>query len=82
MKLTADDLKAFDIIDVILPEGEGLHLEPEVGFEALKHELQQAMKKTLSMNKEQLLSERYLKYRQMGVFLEKGENDEKKPSND
>ncbi|PKK88956.1 MAG: acetyl-CoA carboxylase carboxyl transferase subunit alpha, partial [Tenericutes bacterium HGW-Tenericutes-7] len=82
MKLTADDLKAFDIIDEILPEGEGLHVEPEIGFEALKKALQQAMKKTLKMKTDRLLSDRYKKYRHMGVFLEKGENNEKKPSND
>ncbi len=82
MKLTADDLKAFDIIDEILPEGEGLHVEPEIGFEALKKALQQAMKKTLKMKTDKLLSDRYKKYRHMGVFLEKGENNEKKQSND
>jgi len=74
MKLTAEDLKSFGIIDTIIPEEEGLHINPDAGLLNLKTELSKVVKKLNSLTESKLLSHRYLKYRKMGVFIEQGEN--------
>ena len=72
MKLTAEDLKKLGVIDTIIKEKEGLHVEPYFGIENLKTELSKQLKKLTQLPDHKLLEKRYQKYRQMGVFEEKG----------
>jgi acetyl-CoA carboxylase carboxyl transferase subunit alpha len=76
MKLTASDLASFGVIDQIILEHEGLHIDPDFGMQELKKALVVQLKKLKKMSITRLLDERYLKFRRMGTFLEKGEHDE------
>lgn len=80
MKLTAEDLKKLGVIDTIIKEKEGLHVEPYFGIENLKTELSKQLKKLTQLPHHKLLEKRYQKYRQMGVFEEKGVTHESEPS--
>jgi acetyl-CoA carboxylase carboxyl transferase subunit alpha len=76
MKLTAEDLKKFGIIDDILLEGEGLHIDPDFGIKIFKNELIKITKKLSQLSEKKLLESRYQKFRKMGIFLEQGENND------
>jgi acetyl-CoA carboxylase carboxyl transferase subunit alpha len=78
MKLTAQDLKTYGIIDTIIEEHEGLHIDPDFGIQALKKELVNVLKKLSALSEAKLLDHRYQKYRRMGVFIEQGEKSEAK----
>ncbi|MBN2300505.1 MAG: acetyl-CoA carboxylase carboxyltransferase subunit alpha [Acholeplasmataceae bacterium] len=78
MKLTAEDLKTFNIVDTIIKEGEGLHINPDFGINAFKIELAKTLKKLIPLPYTKLLNNRYNKYRKMGVFIEKGATYESK----
>ncbi len=82
MKLTADDLKGFGVIDTIIKEKEGLHINPDFAFDSLKNELTKVLKKLMALKEDKLLKQRYLKYRKMGIFMEQGETDEAKSTED
>ena len=69
MKLTAQDLLHFNIIDEIIPEGDGLH-ESKEGLFHLKSALSSKMAQITQEKITTILQKRYQKYRQMGVFLE------------
>jgi acetyl-CoA carboxylase carboxyl transferase subunit alpha len=72
MKLTAKDLLRFNVIDIIISEPSGgAHLNPAVMATKIKLELVKVIKKLVSKPHEQLLKNRYEKYRCMGVFIEK-----------
>ena len=73
MKLTAQDLMDLKIIDQIIPENEGLHVDPDFGFNQLKNELVIKLKEFQVMSIHKLLEQRYEKFRRMGVYLENGE---------
>lgn len=73
MKLTAQDLLAFKIIDHIIPEQEGLHIDYEYGFTQLKMKLTQSLNKLNKLKSETLLEKRYEKFRRMGSYIEQGE---------
>ncbi len=75
MKLTAEDLYSYHIIDDVIPEGEGLHIETSIGFNHLKKVLSECIKSSVKMNVDERLESRYQKYRQIGLFHE-GERDE------
>lgn len=67
MKITAPDLKSFDIVDVIVPEPEGgAHRDPEEAANLLKEHLLAALQEVNSLSVEELLERRYEKYRKMG----------------
>jgi acetyl-CoA carboxylase carboxyl transferase subunit alpha len=67
MKITAPDLKSFDIVDVIVPEPEGgAHRDPEEAANFLKEHLLTALEEVNSLSMEELLERRYEKYRKMG----------------
>lgn len=76
MKLTAEDLKELKVIDEIIAEGKGLHLEPEIGLGNLKNSLTKQLKKLMKLTKETLLDKRYLKFRKMGEYRESVSNYE------
>ena len=70
LKMTADDLLAMKLIDGIVPEPEGgAHLNPEAGIAALRIMLRQALAELRTLSPEQLIEERYNKFRQMGNFF-------------
>jgi acetyl-CoA carboxylase carboxyl transferase subunit alpha len=72
MKLTAKDLLKLDIIDEIIAEPPGgAHLNPMVTGAKIKFELVKALNKLAGKTPEQLLKNRYEKYRHMGIFIEK-----------
>ncbi len=77
MKLTAFDLKELNIIDEVVFEGKGLHEDKLVGYKNLKEVLIDFIKKESITPIEKLLENRYMKYRNIGVYLE-GEKDESK----
>ncbi|MDY0074456.1 MAG: acetyl-CoA carboxylase carboxyltransferase subunit alpha [Acholeplasmataceae bacterium] len=73
MKLTAQDLFAYHVIDEIIPESKGLHIDPDYGIKALNKALNQRLKQVTKLTIEELLKKRYAKFRQMGIYLEQGE---------
>lgn len=68
MKITADDLKTLGVIDEIIDEKKGLHLSPDVGFKNLSKFIIKAVKKLNKVSIDQLLEQRYKKFRAMGQF--------------
>lgn len=70
MKLTADELLKFGIIDEIILEDEGLNTNPEPGFENLKKSLKKHLNKLMNTPNTTLLKNRYAKFRKMGEYEE------------
>lgn len=71
LKLTAQDLFKFRIIDDIIEEpGEGAHTNHEETAKRLKNKILATLKELLEKEPSVLLEERYNKFRKMGVFLE------------
>lgn len=68
MKLTAKDLYELNIIDKIIKEPTG-----ECSFEkianSMKKEIKSSISEMLKMNKEQLVEQRYNKFRNMGEYI-------------
>jgi acetyl-CoA carboxylase carboxyl transferase subunit alpha len=72
LKLTAEDLKAFELVDEIIQEPEGgAHTDPLAMARALDEHLQKDLTRLKAFSPERLLSNRYEKYRRMGQFFEK-----------
>ncbi len=76
MKLTADDLKEFNIIDEIIEEGKGLNIEPEIGLANLRKSLVKQLIKLSKLPVDTLIEKRYLKFRKMGEYTESVMKDE------
>lgn len=71
MKLTASDLLDYKIIDKIIPEVDGgLHNDPIYSFTILKRELTKKIEDLKKTDLNQLLLQRYKKYRNVGVYEE------------
>jgi acetyl-CoA carboxylase carboxyl transferase subunit alpha len=71
LRLTAPDLLEMGLIDGIVPEGpEGAQSDPEAAALFLRDTLHQALKELSGLTPEQLIQERYDKYRKMGNFFE------------
>ena len=69
MKITAQDLKKFGIIDEIVPEPVGgAHSDPQAAAELLAPHLDRALKDVQKLKGAALMDERYKKFRKMGVF--------------
>jgi acetyl-CoA carboxylase carboxyl transferase subunit alpha len=72
MRIRAQDLLELGIIDKIIPEPPGgAHIDPEQAFRNLDKHIGQALKKFESKPVNEMLEERYQKFRKMGVFVEK-----------
>ena len=72
LKLSAEDLKMLNIIDGIIPEPlGGAHTNPEACAQAIKIALEEHLKALVPLSTEDLLKQRYEKYRAMGLFEEK-----------
>ena len=66
MKITAHDLKGFNIIDYVVEENSSL----EITMSNLKSDLIETLNKYMSLTKEEILEKRYFKYRNMGNYIE------------
>jgi acetyl-CoA carboxylase carboxyl transferase subunit alpha len=72
LKMAAKDLLEMGIIEKIIPEPPGgAHIDYEQTFKNVDKHLSQTLKKLEEKTPEQRLKERYQKFREMGVFLEK-----------
>jgi acetyl-CoA carboxylase carboxyl transferase subunit alpha len=71
LKLTPEDLKKFHLIDEIVPEPEGGAQNDPAGMaKCLAGVLERQMQELLAVNREELISCRYKKFRAMGAFGE------------
>jgi len=68
MKLTPEDLLDLNVIDTILPEAEGMHLNPVPGLNAIHHYIKMELERLNAMPISQLIESRYAKFRKNGVF--------------
>jgi len=76
LKITAPDLLKLGIIDEIIAEPSGgNHWAPRQAAENLKAALMQQLAVLLALSEEQLVDQRYAKFRRMGRFLESGAQD-------
>jgi len=70
LKLTAPDLLGLGLIDGIVPEpGEGAHTDPENAADALRLMLRIGLAEMAGLSQQQLMDERYEKFRRMGSFF-------------
>lgn len=72
LKLTADDLLKLKLIDGIVPEPPGgAHLDAEASIASLRSTLKQALKELSFRTAQEIISERYAKFRSIGTaFIE------------
>ena len=69
--MTATDLLKMELIDGIVPEaGGGAHLDSEAAITAVGRTLTAALSELAGLSTEQLLNQRYEKFRAMGNFFE------------
>lgn len=69
MKITAKDLLAFGIIEEIVPEPQGgAHRDLETQAESVKDALARHLEELLGMNAQELILDRYEKFRKIGEF--------------
>ena len=69
LKLTASDLKRFEIIDQVIPEpAGGAHSNHAEAARLLDPELARALEESSAFSVEERLARRYQKFRRMGVF--------------
>ena len=70
LKLTAPDLLRLGLIDGIIPEPrEGAHVDPDGAAAALRDTLCAALDQLGALSPDQLIEQRYAKFRQMGNFF-------------
>ena len=69
MRVTAQDLAELKVIDEIIPEPEGgAHVDHARTAEILRPHLEKHLRELMRMKPQQLLDERYRKFRRMGFF--------------
>lgn len=74
MKITAHDLKSMNIIDDIIPEvAGGAHRNIKEQASSIKKYLNETLEELLRLSADQLIEDRYNKYRSIGEFLEEAE---------
>ncbi|PKG24995.1 acetyl-CoA carboxylase carboxyl transferase subunit alpha [Niallia nealsonii] len=70
MKITAPDLKELGIIDEIIPEVKGgAHHNVQEQAEEIEQILLQSLKTLRNKSEEELVGERYIKFKNMGAYL-------------
>ena len=70
LKITADDLLKFDIIDDIVKEPQdGAHYDPDTTAKNLKKKIVKNLKELMKLTPEELRNKRYDKFRTKGVFV-------------
>ncbi|MBV8808460.1 MAG: acetyl-CoA carboxylase carboxyltransferase subunit alpha [Acidobacteriaceae bacterium] len=73
LKLTAPGLLQMNLIDGIVPEpDQGAHSDPDAVFASLRETLKTALNELEGLSPEQVIDERYNKFRQMGNFFSDG----------
>jgi acetyl-CoA carboxylase carboxyl transferase subunit alpha len=73
LRLTAPDLVAFGLVDGIIPEPpEGAHTDMDQAAESLRGPLRAALAELGALSRQQLLEQRYVKFRRMGNFFTEG----------
>lgn len=71
LKLTADDLQEFGLVDGVIPEPlGGAHRDPSVIYSTVTETISAAITALKEIPMKKLLEERYAKFRGMGVFSE------------
>ena len=71
LRLTAPDLLEMKLIDGIIPEPPGgAHFDPDTAAQLMRHSLKQALDEMNGLSTEQIIQERYVKFRQMGNFFD------------
>jgi acetyl-CoA carboxylase carboxyl transferase subunit alpha len=71
LKITAEDLLEFGIVDEIIPEPPGgAHKGPELVAVDLKNAIQRHIQELSSLSKDELIEQRYKKFRAIGKVLE------------
>ena len=69
LKLTASDLLELKLIDEVIPEPlGGAHQDHHAAIDILRHAVSTHLNELCKMPTEQLLAERYDKFRRMGEF--------------
>lgn len=69
LRMTADDLLEFDLIDGIVPEPpEGAHMDYDLAAENLRLTLRDALSELTKLSGPELIEQRYDKFRRMGNF--------------
>jgi acetyl-CoA carboxylase carboxyl transferase subunit alpha len=70
LRLTAADLMGLELIDGMVKEpGEGAHTDPGQAAEFVKATLQKALAELTPLSRQELIDERYNKFRRMGSFF-------------
>ena len=70
LRLTAQDLLSFGLIDDIVPEpAEGAHTDPAAAAENLREYIRRYLDELSALDAAQLVDHRYLKFRKMGNFF-------------
>lgn len=70
LKMTAEDLLGLKVIDAIIPEApEGAHNDPDFTAYAVRDTIKSALAELAGLSREQLIADRYDKFRQMGNFF-------------
>jgi acetyl-CoA carboxylase carboxyl transferase subunit alpha len=70
LKITARDLLEMKLIDGIIPEPEGgAHMDPELTAKLVEPFLERSLQELSLLSREQLVSQRYEKFRKMGQFF-------------
>lgn len=71
MRITAPDLKDMYVIDEIIPEVlGGAQKDPEQQAEFVKETLEKSLTELLALSKDELIEDRYKKYREIGIFTQ------------
>lgn len=69
--LDCETLDCLGIVDHVIPEGEGLHVESTAALAKLKEILRQELKALTSLHVDTMLEARYQKFRHMGMLGER-----------
>jgi acetyl-CoA carboxylase carboxyl transferase subunit alpha len=73
LRLTARDLLEMKVVDELIPEpAGGAHRDPAKAAESLAKALRKYLSKLRAMKPEELVSDRYQKFRGLGVFSDNG----------
>ena len=71
LRLTAPDLKEFDVIDEIIPEPAGAaHSDPQGTIDAVGTVLERQLGELATLSADELLEDRYQRFRRIGRFTE------------
>jgi acetyl-CoA carboxylase carboxyl transferase subunit alpha len=71
LKLTAEDLLRFGLIDAVVPEPPGgAHEDPDAAAQLLADHLRRALDGLAPLSPDELVQRRYEKFRRMGNFFE------------